>query len=168
MSLSKWLPCDFEQCHPLLWSGGILVDHWSTISSLSSFCSYACKAHCIGLELYACTHWGHNKIATTFADVSNVIKLSIRLSVRLSVHPACRFCSLTLKFLDGFFSYYTQIITSMRGCVACNDLWPWPVSPRLCCWDIAYFMDYCPMFWGGFDGVCAFNIVMGIFVLLRV
>ena len=33
MSLSKWLPCDFEQCHPLLWSGGILVDHWSTISS---------------------------------------------------------------------------------------------------------------------------------------
>ena len=35
MSLSKWLPCDFEQCHPLLWGGGILVDHWSTISSLS-------------------------------------------------------------------------------------------------------------------------------------
>ena len=34
MSLSKWLPCDFAQCHPLLWSGGILVDHWSTISSL--------------------------------------------------------------------------------------------------------------------------------------
>ena len=33
MLLSKWLPCDFEQCHPLLWDGGILVDHWSTISS---------------------------------------------------------------------------------------------------------------------------------------
>ena len=33
MSLSKWLPCDFEQCHPLLWGGGILVDHSSTISS---------------------------------------------------------------------------------------------------------------------------------------
>ena len=33
MSLSKWLPCDFEQCHPLLGGGGILVDHWSTISS---------------------------------------------------------------------------------------------------------------------------------------
>ena len=31
----KWLPCDFEQCHPLLGGGGILVDHWSTISSLS-------------------------------------------------------------------------------------------------------------------------------------
>ena len=37
MSLSKWLPCDFEQCHPLLWGGGILVDHWSTISSLERF-----------------------------------------------------------------------------------------------------------------------------------
>ena len=33
MSLSKWLPCEFEQCHPLLWGAGILVDHWSTISS---------------------------------------------------------------------------------------------------------------------------------------
>ena len=29
----KELPCDFEQCHPLLSGGGILVDHWSTISS---------------------------------------------------------------------------------------------------------------------------------------
>ena len=43
-SLSKWPPCDFDQCSiaihppiahcpPLLWGGGILVDHWSTISS---------------------------------------------------------------------------------------------------------------------------------------
>ena len=37
MSLSKWLPCDFEQCHPPLWGGGILVDHWSTISSCFCF-----------------------------------------------------------------------------------------------------------------------------------
>ena len=41
MSLSKWLPCDFEQCHPLLWGGGILVDHWSTISSF-----YLCWKPC--------------------------------------------------------------------------------------------------------------------------
>ena len=32
--------------------------------------------------------------------------------------------------LDGFFPYSSQIITSMRGCVACNDLWPWPVFSR--------------------------------------
>ena len=32
--------------------------------------------------------------------------------------------------LDGFFPYLTQMITSMRGCVAYNDLWPWPISSR--------------------------------------
>ena len=32
--------------------------------------------------------------------------------------------------LDGFFPYLAQMITSMRGCVAYNDLWPWPLSSR--------------------------------------
>ena len=32
--------------------------------------------------------------------------------------------------LDGFFPYLAQMITSMRGCVAYNDLWPWPVFSR--------------------------------------
>ena len=32
--------------------------------------------------------------------------------------------------LDGFFPYLTQMFTSMRGCVAYNDLWPWPISSR--------------------------------------
>ena len=32
--------------------------------------------------------------------------------------------------LDGFFPYLAQMITSMRGCVACNDLWPWPISSK--------------------------------------
>ena len=32
--------------------------------------------------------------------------------------------------LDGFFPYSSQLITSMRGCVAYNDLWPWPISSR--------------------------------------
>ena len=32
--------------------------------------------------------------------------------------------------LDGFFPYLAQMITSMRGCVAYNDLWPWPISIR--------------------------------------
>ena len=44
------------------------------------------------------------------------------------------FTALTLKkkstVLDGFFPYFAQMITSMRGCVACNDLWPWPISSR--------------------------------------
>ena len=32
--------------------------------------------------------------------------------------------------IDGFFPYLTQMITSMRGCVAYNDLWPWPIFSR--------------------------------------
>ena len=32
--------------------------------------------------------------------------------------------------LDGFFSYLAQMITSMRECVAYNDIWPWPISSR--------------------------------------
>ena len=32
--------------------------------------------------------------------------------------------------LDGFFPYLAQMITNMRGCVACNDFWPWPISSR--------------------------------------
>ena len=32
--------------------------------------------------------------------------------------------------LDGFFPCLPQMITSMRGCVAYNDLWPWPISSR--------------------------------------
>ena len=32
--------------------------------------------------------------------------------------------------LDGFFPYLAQIIISIRGCVACNDLWPWNIFSR--------------------------------------
>ena len=53
------------------------------------------------------------------------------LSVRLSV------CSLTFRVRpvastvqDGFLSYLVQMITSMRGCVACDEPWKWPISSR--------------------------------------
>ena len=32
--------------------------------------------------------------------------------------------------LDWFFPYLTQMVTSMRGCVALIDLWPWSISSR--------------------------------------
>ena len=32
--------------------------------------------------------------------------------------------------LDRFFPYLAQMITSMRGCVAYNDPWPWHISSR--------------------------------------
>ena len=31
---------------------------------------------------------------------------------------------------DGFFPYLVQMINSMRGCVACDDPWSWPISSR--------------------------------------
>ena len=32
--------------------------------------------------------------------------------------------------LDRFFPYLAQLTASMKGCVACNNLWPWPISSR--------------------------------------
>ena len=64
---------------------------------------------------------GHNYIGFT---------PSVRPSVRPSVCPACRVRYVTSTVLDGFFPYYPQMITTMRGCVAHNDLWPWPISSR--------------------------------------
>ena len=37
--------------------------------------------------------------------------------------------SVASTVLDGFFPYLVQMITNMR-CVACDDLWPWPISSR--------------------------------------
>ena len=34
------------------------------------------------------------------------------------------------KILLVFLPYLAQIIISIRGCVACNDLWPWPIFSR--------------------------------------
>ena len=38
--------------------------------------------------------------------------------------------SLASTVLDGFFPYLVQMISSMRRCVACDDLRPWPISSR--------------------------------------
>ena len=53
--------------------------------------------------------------------------LSVCPSVRLSVNLCVRPVASTVP--DGFFPYLVQMITSMR-CVACDDLWPWPISSR--------------------------------------
>ena len=62
------------------------------------------------------------------------VRLSVRPSVRPSVcpsvRPACCVRSVSSTVMDGFFSYLAQMITTMRGCVAHHDLWPWPISLR--------------------------------------
>ena len=61
--------------------------------------------------------------------------IGFTLSVCLSICPSV--CLLTFRVRpvastvqDGFFPYLVQIINSIRGCVACDDLWPWPISSR--------------------------------------
>ena len=58
------------------------------------------------------------------------------------IHPVClsvcpSVCPLTFRVRpvastvqDGFFPYFIQMINSMRGCVACDDPWPWHISSR--------------------------------------
>ena len=53
------------------------------------------------------------------------------LSVCLSVCPLTfRVRPVASTVQDGFFPYFVQMITSMRRCVTCDDLWPWPISSR--------------------------------------
>ena len=59
----------------------------------------------------------------------------------LKYGTSCCVCFTAWTVLDEFFPYLAQMITSMRGWVAHNDLWPWPISSRLLSFDIAYFMD---------------------------
>ena len=57
--------------------------------------------------------------------------LSVCLSVRLSVCPLTfRVRPVASTVQDIFFPYLVQMINSMRGCVAWDDLWPWPISSR--------------------------------------
>ena len=60
-------------------------------------------------------------------DILDLPCLSVRLSVCLLTF---RVRPVASTVQHGFFAYLVQIINSMRGCVACDDLWPWPISSR--------------------------------------
>ena len=48
-------------CHPLLWGGGILVDHWSTISSCTCTSCNICGNICFKVCHWNCSkHSGHS------------------------------------------------------------------------------------------------------------
>ena len=55
-------------------------------------------------------------------------------SLNLNFGKYLKFFGLDLEkkstVLDGFFPYLTQMITSMRECVAYNNIWPWHISSR--------------------------------------
>ena len=71
----------------------------------------------------------------SFYTPRNEIRRGILDSPCLSVCPSV--CLLPFRVRpvastvrDGFFPYLVQMINSMRECVACDDLWPWPISSR--------------------------------------
>ena len=58
------------------------------------------------------------------------ILVSLCPSLHPSVRPAPCVRSVASTVQDGFFPYLVQMINSVRGCVACDDPWPWPISSR--------------------------------------
>ena len=89
-----------------------------------------------------------NRWSLAFEDVSCVITFDLSffdpyLSSRSSCHGFtiqiakiwhifwCVLCKLVCNiYCSGgiLFKCYTKYITSIRGCVACNDFWPWSIS----------------------------------------
>ena len=55
----------------------------------------------------------------------------------LKYGTSCRVLSTVCTVLHGFFPYLAQMITNMRGCVTCSNLWPAPVSSRTFSHDFA-------------------------------
>ena len=79
-------------------------------------------------------HWPWPISSRSFSHV-----FAIKL---LKYNTSC-VCSTALTVLDEIFPYLAQMIISMRGCVACNDLWPWPISSRLFSCDILWIIFIC-------------------------
>ena len=75
--------------------------------------------------------YGHRFRYTPRNEVRGGILDSPWLSVRLSVCLSpFRVRPVASTVQDGFFPYLVQMINSMRGCVTCDDLWPWSISSR--------------------------------------
>ena len=62
----------------------------------------------------------------------------------LKYGTSCRVCSTACTVLDGFSSFFAQMITSMRGCVVCSDLRPSRIYSRSFRYEFAIkLLKYC-------------------------
>ena len=80
----------------------------------------------------ACFYTPRNEVSGGYIgftlSVCLSVCLSVRLSVRLSVNLSCPPCSI---YSSGrILSIFGTNDQSMRGCVACDEPWPWPISSR--------------------------------------
>ena len=75
-----------------------------------------------------CNYTYRNGVREGILDSMHV---SVCLSVCLSVSVLTFRVHLVASTVqDVFFPYLVQMFNSMRGCVACDDPWPWPISSR--------------------------------------
>ena len=96
------------------------------------------------LQVYVPTFSEESTIYTIIIPPATTLGgyIGFTLSVCLSVCVVCpsvclSVCLLTFRVRpvastvqDGSFPYLVQMINSTGGCVACDDLWPWPISSR--------------------------------------
>ena len=101
------------------------------VLSSSNFLAFTLKKN-----LQFCLHSFHiwHKSSIASEGVSHVMTFDLDLYFQFSrsfgLDLENRVRSVASIVLDGFFPYLVQIITSMRRSVACDDLWPWPISSR--------------------------------------
>ena len=98
--------------------------------------TYTCMLYAYWL-VHIVQHWN-----VLFAFMCIIIPPATKLGGVYWIHSVCQsvclsVCPLTFRVRpvastvqDGFFPYLVQMINSMRGCVACDDPWPWPISSR--------------------------------------
>ena len=101
------------------------------VLSSSNFLAFTLKKN-----LQFCLHSFHiwHKSSIASEGVLHVMTFDLDLYFQFSrsfgLDLENRVRSVASIVLDGFFPYLVQIITSMRRSVACDDLWPWPISSR--------------------------------------
>ena len=101
------------------------------VLSIYNFLAFTLKKN-----LQFCLHSFHIWYKSSIASegVSHVMTFDLDLYFQFSrsfgLDLENRVRSVASIVLDGFFPYLVQIITSMRRSVACDDLWPWPISSR--------------------------------------
>ena len=85
-------------------------------------------------EGVSCTVTFDLDLSSTSLNHNFAIKL-LQYSTSFRIH------STTCTVLDGLYSYLTMMIISMRGFVACNDLWCWLICSRSFSCHVAHFME---------------------------
>ena len=106
------------------------IINFQCFDNFSNFSAFTLKKN-LQFCLQSFHIWHKSSLASD--GVSHV--MTFGLDLHFQGHSALtlknRVRSVASTVLGGFFPYSVQMITSMRRCVACDDLWPWPISSRL-------------------------------------